>query len=583
MSEWARRAEEWAAADPDPEAASEMRRLAAAGDEAELRDRLEGTLQFGTAGLRGILGAGPNRMNRAVARRATAGLARYLLEAAPEAAQRGVVVGRDARRLSLEMSRDAAGVLAAHGIPAYVIEEASPTPHAAFALNELGAGAAIVVTASHNPPEYNGYKVYWSNGAQIIPPHDAGIAAKIAGAGAASSVPVLCEAEARAKGLWRDVPPAVGEAWIESALAGQRHEGRGRDAVLVTTALHGVGGKWLRAALGRAGFASVHPVVEQETPDGSFPTVVFPNPEEKGALDLSFALCEKVRADALIANDPDADRLAVGARDRGGRMRVFSGDETGVLLGHYALTQESRRSPGTVGKQPLLLATIVSSSQLGEIARSLGARFEETLTGFKWLMNRALEVERAGEATTVFAYEEALGYCAGTAVRDKDGIGAGVLFADLCGWCRARGVTPWDYLEEIQRAHGLYVSAQRSVRREGREGAAEIAAVMETLRAAPPAEVAGRRVASIRDYALGVVREGGTERETGLPRSNVLAFLLEGGGRVTVRPSGTEPKVKFYFELREDLRPGEPLDAARARAESGLAGMTAAFSAFTGG
>jgi phosphomannomutase len=457
-----------------------------------------------------------------------------------------------------------------------VIEEASPTPHAAFALNELKAGAAIVVTASHNPPEYNGYKVYWGNGAQIVPPHDAGIAARISSAGPAAELAILGEAEARAKGLWRDVSPAVGEAWLAAALAGQRNGGKGRDAVVVTTALHGVGGRWLRAALARAGFASVHPVVEQETPDGSFPTVAFPNPEEKGALDLSYALCEEVRADLLVANDPDADRTAVGARDGGGRMRVFSGDEAGVLLGHYALTQGAQ--PG----RPLLLATIVSSSQLGEIARSLGARFEETLTGFKWLMNRAMEVEELEGATTVFAYEEALGYCAGTAVRDKDGIGTGVLFADLCGWCRARGVTAWDYLEEIQRAHGLYVSAQRSVRREGREGAAEIAAVMETLRAAPPAEVAGRRVSSIRDYALGVVREGGTERPTGLPTSNVLAFHLEGGGRVTVRPSGTEPKIKFYFEMREDPAPGEPLASVRARADAALDGMTAAFAAFTG-
>jgi phosphomannomutase len=566
------RAEAWANADSDPETAAEMRQLVAAGNEAELTDRLDGRLQFGTAGLRGILGAGPNRMNRAVARQATAGLARYLLKAAPEAASRGVVVGRDARRLSAEMARDAASVLAAYGIPALVIPDATPTPHAAFGLTHLGAGAAVVVTASHNPPEYNGYKVYWGNGAQIVPPHDRGIAAEIEAAGAASGIPMLSEGEARTKGLWRDVPSSVGESWLSGVLGQQRHPGAGRDAVIVTTALHGVGGVWLVEALSRAGFGNVHPVPEQQTPDGAFPTVAFPNPEEKGALDLTLALAERTRADLLLANDPDADRLAVGARDSRGTMRVFSGNETGVLLGHYALTQLASRP-----EKPLLLATIVSSSQLGRIAASLGARYEETLTGFKWLMNRALEVEAAEGASLVFAYEEALGYSVGDVVRDKDGIGAGVLFADLCGWCRARGVTAWDYLAEIQRAHGLFVSSQRSVVRPGREGQQEIAALMERLRRNPPGEVAGEKVASVRDYELGIVRERGTTAPTGLPKSNVLAFLLEGGARVTVRPSGTEPKVKVYFERSEVPLPGEPIEAARSRAEERLRSMEGAF------
>jgi phosphomannomutase len=470
------------------------------------------------------------------------------------------------------MARDAAGVLAAHGILALVVPEAAPTPHAAFGLVHLGAAAAIVVTASHNPPEYNGYKVYWGNGVQIIPPHDAGIAAEIEAAGPASGLPVLSEEEARAKGLWKDVPDSVGESWLSGILGQQRHPGAGRDAVIVTTALHGVGGAWLVDALGRAGFGSVHPVPEQQAPDGRFPTVAFPNPEEKGALDLTLALAGRTQADVLLANDPDADRLAVGARDSSGAMRVFSGNETGVLLGHYALTQLAGRP-----ERPLLLATIVSSSQLGRIASELGARYEETLTGFKWLMNRALEVEAVEKATLVFAYEEALGYSVGDVVRDKDGVGAGVLFADLCGWCRSRGVTAWDYLAEIQRAHGLFVSSQKSVVRPGREGHQELAALMERLREDPPAQVAGEAVVSVRDYARGVVREAGKERPTGLPKSNVLAFLLEGGARVTVRPSGTEPKVKYYFERSEVPAPGEPIETARSRAEAKLRKMEAAF------
>ncbi len=568
--------EAWIAGDPDPEAAAELKGLLDRGDEAELRDRFDGRLQFGTAGLRGILGAGPNRMNRAVARQATAGLARHLLATRPGEASRGVVVGRDARRLSDEMACDTAGVLAAHGIPALVLPDPAPTPLAAFALKELGAAAAVVVTASHNPPEYNGYKVYWGNGAQIIPPTDAGIAAEIERAGAASAIPCLSESEARSRGLWRDVPAGAGASWIEGILGEQRNPGKGRDAVVVTTALHGVGGEWLERALRQAGFSSVHPVPEQQEPDGRFPTVSFPNPEEKGALDLSLALAEARRADILLANDPDADRLAVGARDREGRMRIFSGNETGVLLGHYALTQRPAGRAAAAGK-PLVLATIVSSSQLGAIARDLGARYEETLTGFKWLMNRAIAVEAAEGASTVFAYEEALGYCAGTVVRDKDGVGAGVLFADLCGWCRARGVSAWDYLEEIQRAHGLFVSGQRSLTRPGSGGAAELAATMQALRSSPPSEIAGERVVSVRDYSLGVIRENGAERPTGLPRSNVLAFFLEGGGRVTVRPSGTEPKVKFYFERREIPAPGESVASARGRAEEKLSAMVSAF------
>jgi phosphomannomutase len=327
--------------------------------------------------------------------------------------------------------------------------------------------------------------------------------------------------------------------------------------------MHGVGARFTLAALARAGFANVHPVPSQNEPDGAFPTVSFPNPEEPGALDLALALCEETRADVLLANDPDADRLAAGARDREGRMRVFSGNELGVLLGHYALTQ---RTPAPAN--PLVLATIVSSSQLGAIARDLGAAYAETLTGFKWIENRALELEKAEGRTTVFGYEEALGYSVGDVVRDKDGISAALVFADLAGWCRARGVTPWDYLEEIQRAHGLFLSAQRSVTIPGAEGASTIGAITDGFRARPPASVGGLAVVETRDYRAGV---------PGLPTSNVVAYLLEGGSRVTLRPSGTEPKIKYYFELKAAPGNGEELAAARARGERNLAALVEDF------
>ena len=553
----------WREADPDPETAREAEQLLAGGDEAALLDRFRAELEFGTAGLRGLLGAGPNRMNRAVVRRATAGVARHLLATVPDATRRGVVVARDARRGSDAFALETAGVLAGHGIRVWSFVDRAPTPLGAFAVKELGAAAGIVVTASHNPPAYNGYKVYWENAAQIVPPVDAGIAAQIAKAGPARAIPFLPRAEAEARGLFTPLGDDLARTYQEAIAGLALHAGEGRDLGVVYSAMHGVGARHTLEALARAGFGNVHPVPEQNEPDGAFPTVAFPNPEEPGALDLALALCEATGADLLLANDPDADRLAAGARDREGRMRVFSGNELGVLLGTYCLTQ---RTPPP--RKPLVVTTIVSSSQLGAIARGLGASYAETLTGFKWIENRALELERLEGRTTVFGYEEALGYSVGDVVRDKDGISAALVFADLAGWCRARGTTPWGYLEEIQRAHGLFLSAQKSVTIPGAAGAATISAVMEGFRATPPPAVGGLAVVETRDYRAGVA---------GLPKSNVLAYLLDGGSRVTLRPSGTEPKIKYYFELRETPGAGEELAAAKARGDARLAALVADF------
>lgn len=557
------RARTWRDADPDPATVLEVDRLLEAGDEAALEDRFRAELEFGTAGLRGLLGAGPNRMNRAVVRRATAGVARHLLATVPDAARRGVVLARDARRGSEEFALEAAGVLAGHGVRVLFFVDRAPTPLGAFAVKELGAAAGVVVTASHNPPEYNGYKVYWENGAQIIPPVDAGIAGEIAKAGPAGALPFVPRAEAEAQGLFVPLGEEMAERY-HAAIAGLAlHPGEGRDLRIVYTAMHGVGARFTLAALARAGFGRVAPVAEQNEPDGAFPTVAFPNPEEKGALDLALALCEETRADLLLANDPDADRLAAGARDRQGRMRVFSGNEIGVLLGAYCL-KERRPRP----ERPLVVTTIVSSSQLGKVARDLGAAYAETLTGFKWIENRALELEVTEGRTTVFGYEEALGYSVGDVVRDKDGISAALVFADLAGWCRARSITVWDFLEEVQREHGLFLSAQKSVTIPGARGAAVIAAIMDGFRARPPAAIGGLPVAETRDFLAGV---------PGLPKSNVVAYLLDGGSRVTLRPSGTEPKIKYYFELVESPRAGEELAAAKLRGEERLAALVGDF------
>ncbi len=567
-SELRQRAESWASGDPDAQTAAEVRGLVAKADWKELEDRFGASLEFGTAGLRGTLGGGTNRMNRAVVRRTTAGLARYLKQHVPDVAKRGVVVGRDGRLMSLEFTADAAAVLAAEGIPAHVFPGVAPTPLTAFGLTHLRAAAAIMVTASHNPPEYNGYKVYWGNGAQIVPPHDAGIAKAIDGVEPAKDVRLLSEADARAKGLFHAIGPEVERAYLDAILA-LRCTKEPAGLRVVYTAMHGVGGRHVLAALKEAGFTDVHPVPEQQEPDGRFPTVRFPNPEEPGAMDLSCALAEKLKADVVLANDPDADRLAVMARDSSGRMSMLTGNEVGVLLGYYLLTRQATYSP-------LVITTIVSSAQLNAIAVALGARCEETLTGFKWIANRALELAPRG-FRFVMGYEEALGYTVGTVVRDKDGIGAALVVADMAGWCKARGTTLYGYLEEVQRAHGLFVAKQANFTFAGVSGAATIKAVMDAFRASPPARIGDHTVSAINDYQARTRTAGTTTAPLSLPRSNVIAYELDGGHRVTLRPSGTEPKIKFYFELREQPSAGEPMAQARERAATRLAGLERAF------
>ena len=433
-------------------------------------------------------------------------------------------------------------MLAAEGIPAHVFTTLAPTPLTAFGVTALKAAAGVMVTASHNPPEYNGYKVYWSNGAQIIPPHDAGIAKAIDGVGAANEVALMSEADARAKGLWVDVPAAVERAYLD-AILGLRPTKLTADLRIVYTAMHGVGGRLAMQVLWEAGFKNVTAVAEQQEPDGAFPTVRFPNPEEPGAMDLSTALAAKTNADIALANDPDADRLAVMARDSAGALRIMTGNEVGVLLGHFMLTQQKT-------KNPIVMTTIVSSAQLKSIASSLGAKYAETLTGFKWIANRAMQAETEGQRF-VMGYEEALGYTVGDVVRDKDGIGTALVIADMAAWCKSKGTTLLGYLEDVQRAHGLFVAKQYNATLPGATGAAAIKSVMEQFRARPPSRIGDLAVETPIDY-LG---------ETPLPKSNVIAYELAGGGRVTLRPSGTEPKIKFYFELREVLSAGEAMPA----------------------
>jgi phosphomannomutase len=557
-------AERWLVDDPDPATRDELRALLERRDDRAIADRFGARLEFGTAGLRGVLGAGPNRMNRAVVIRTTAGLCAYLRAKVVDVPQRGVVVGYDGRRMSREFARDVAAVVAAAGITAHVFEELVPTPLVAHAVKHLGAAAGVMITASHNPPEYNGYKVYWGNGAQIVPPHDEGISAAIE---AVPSVASVARDERSPRIVV--VPAGVREAYLTGVEALSPVRASWAPLTMVYTALHGVGGALATRVLARWGI--VHPVREQAEPDGAFPTVAFPNPEEKGALDLAVALAKRVGADVVLAHDPDADRLAV-AVPCGGEWVQLSGNDVGVLLGHHLLMEGDARG------ERLVAMSVVSSPLLGIIARRHGVRCEETLTGFKWIANRAMELEHATGARFVFGYEEALGYTVGTLVRDKDGVGAAYVLAGLAAMLKHRGETLLSRLEAIHREYGFFASGQRNVTARGADGMTAIRATMQAFRERPLTDLAGLPVVAVRDYQTGVcTRPDGTSTPLTLPPSNLIAYDLSDGSRVMLRPSGTEPKIKYYFDVREELSAQESYADGAARAKEKLQAVIDAF------
>lgn len=540
------RTEAWIAGDPDSATREELAGLLNSGAEAELDERMNGSLEFGTAGLRGRVEAGSNRMNRAVIIRTTRGLARFLVDRDPDSEQ-PVVVGRDARLSSAAFQNDTVAVLAAAGIVVRYFPDPIPTPLVAYAARTLGARAAVVVTASHNPPYDNGYKVYDANGAQIIPPVDKEIADRIRGVEQACDVPRLSGGYLTQAA--QPVPDGIFARYLEELAAIRAAEASGSDQTIVYTPMHGVGGRFVTDALARFGYVNVDPVPEQFPPDGRFPTVDFPNPEEPGALDLAIARAVAAKADLIVANDPDTDRLAIAVPRRDG-WRPLTGNQIGVLLGDYLLHHTSVPNP-------LVLNSIVSSPMLARIAASHGAAFAQSLTGFKWIWNAALDIQAAGGGTFVFGYEEALGYSVGPMVRDKDGISAAVVFCDLAAECRAAGETVLDYLARLYRSHGLWVSAQESIVRPGSDGAARIATAMDRLAADAPEEVGGIPVTAVTDY-----NHGAAARPRYLPATNLVELDLGDNGRVLVRPSGTEPKLKIYVDLVGELEPtADPEDA----------------------
>ncbi len=556
-----RAVESWIAQDPDPSTREELSQLLGRGAGAELAERFSGELEFGTAGLRGILGGGPMRMNRAVVRRASAGLASYLLSSMPDAARRGVVVGYDGRRMSREFAEEAARAICGAGLDVYLFEHLCPTPLTAFAVKQLRAAAGVMVTASHNPPEYNGYKVYWDNGAQIIPPVDKGISTAIAKVGDLRELPMPSLAEARESGQLQLLGEDMERRYLAAIKELVLRPEIGRNLTIVYTPMHGVGGKLAMQALSQAGFTLVHKVAAQFEPDGAFPTVRFPNPEEKGAMDLSLALAREKDAELVIANDPDADRLAIAVRRGPGDYLQLTGDQVGALLGYFLLTERKAE------RERLVVTTVVSSTLLGQMAKELGVRYAQTLTGFKWIANRAIALEKESKVDFVMGYEEALGYCISTIVRDKDGISAAAVFAELAAICKSRGKTVLQYLEEIYRRFGYFKSLQHSLVLPGASGAAQIQQIMKRLRSSPPAAIGKTRVLSTTDLSVGIKRSSAGEEKVDLPPSDVLVFELEGAGRIIARPSGTEPKAKFYLELREAIAAAESFEAAQRRAD----------------
>ena len=559
---------EWARNDVDAADQAELTELVARAREegldggpaiAELWDRFSGTLEFGTAGLRGAMAAGPNRMNRAVVIGAAAGLGRYLLAALADAeggAPR-VAVGFDARHRSADFALDTAAVLTAQGIEVHLMPSPLPTPVLSFAVRHLAADAGVMVTASHNPAADNGYKVYLGGrvvtdagqGAQIVPPYDALIAEQIAGVGPAAAVE-------RAADGWSVLGEEVVDEYVAAVLA--LSDGAPRDLRIVTTSLHGVGGQVLARVLAEAGFTDVVPVAEQLEPDPDFPTVVFPNPEEKGAIDMAIAVAREHDADVVIANDPDADRCAVAVRDARSTShegwRMLHGDEVGVLLGDdvagRAAAAVTPDGPGTLAN------SVVSSRLLASVARAHGLAHATTLTGFKWI---------ARTPGLAFGYEEALGYCVDPArVRDKDGISAALVVAQLANRLKAQGRGLVDRLDDLAREHGLYVTDQLAVRFEDLSG---ILATMARLRSEPPRTLAGSAVVDVLDLSEGA---------EGLPPTDGMRLMTDAGTRVIVRPSGTEPKVKCYLEVVLPVAPDATqadLTQARAQARATLADL----------
>ena len=522
-------------------------------DENEIKERFYMDLEFGTAGLRGIIGAGTNRMNIYVVRRATQGLANYIAKV--DKKSQGVAIAYDSRHMSPEFAQEAALCLAANGIKAYIFETLRPTPELSFAVRHLGCVAGINVTASHNPPEYNGYKVYWEDGAQITPPHDSGIMGEVKAISDWNTVKTMDKEDAVKAGLFEVIGQAVDDAYMAELKKQIIHmdaiQAEGRNLKIVYTPLHGTGNIPARRILKELGFENVYVVPEQELPNGDFPTVSYPNPEAAEAFELGLKLAKEVDADIVLATDPDADRLGVRVKDKNGEYHDLTGNMSGCLLANYELSQRKAVN-GSLPEDGALVKTIVTTNLADAIAKGYNVNLIEVLTGFKYIGQQILGFENSGKGTYLFGFEESYGCLIGTYARDKDAIVATMALCEAAAYYKTQGKTLWDAMIDMYEEFGYYKDAIQAVTMKGIEGLQKIQEIMTTLRQNPHAEFAGHKVTAVRDYKLDEITDlaTGEKKPTGLPNSNVLYYELTDDAWVCVRPSGTEPKVKFYYGVK---------------------------------
>lgn len=524
-----------------------------AGDEKEIEDRFYMDLEFGTAGLRGVIGAGTNRMNVYTVRKATQGLANYIIKVGAQA--KGVAIAFDSRRMSPEFADEAALCLAANGIKAYRFETLRPTPELSYAVRYLGCTAGINITASHNPPEYNGYKVYWEDGAQITPPHDSGIMDEVKAVTDYAAVKTMSKADAEAAGLYEIIGANIDDPYIAElkklVLNQDAIDAQADSLKIVYTPLHGTGNIPVRRVLAELGFKHVTVVPEQELPDGEFPTVSYPNPEAAEAFALGLELAKKLDADLVLATDPDADRLGVYVKDQEtGEYHSLTGNMSGCLIGEYEISQ--RKAKFGLPADGAFVKSIVSTNLADAIAADYGVKLYEVLTGFKFIGRQMLDFEQNGTGTYLFGMEESYGCLPGTYARDKDAVVASMVLCEAAAYYKNQGKTLWDAMIDLYEKYGYYKDDVKSITLKGIEGLEKIQTIMNTLRENTPTEIGGAKVLSARDYKKDTVTnmETGEVTPTGLPSSNVLYYDLPDAAWVCFRPSGTEPKLKFYYGVK---------------------------------
>ncbi len=535
----------------DEETKAELKALE--GDEKEIEDRFYRSLEFGTAGLRGVIGAGTNRMNIYTVRQATQGLANYII--ACNGQNKGVAIAYDSRIMSPEFSDEAALCLNANGIKTYRFTSLRPTPELSFALRELGCIAGINITASHNPSEYNGYKVYWEDGAQITPPHDGNIIAEVGKVTDWATVKTMTKEEAVVAGLYNEIDQEIDDKYMVELKKQSIHpeviKEMAKDITIVYTPLHGTGNLPVRRVLAELGFEKVYVVPEQEMPDGTFYTVGYPNPESPKAFELALKLAEEVDADIVLATDPDADRLGIYCKDtKSGEYVSFTGNMSGMLIAEYIFAE--RTATGTMPENPALIETIVTTNMGHAIAKAYGARLIEVLTGFKYIGEQILMFENTGCNNYVFGLEESYGCLAGTYARDKDAIVAVMMLCEVASWYKKQGKTLWDAMIDMYEKYGYYMEGQQSVEFKGKEGAEQMQQLMAGARQSYPTNFGSYTVKAVRDYKMDTIKDMATGEvtPTGLPSSNVIYYDLNDDSWCCTRPSGTEPKVKFYFGVK---------------------------------